>query len=216
MSSIPVHSPSSRRLLVATGLAVVVAAVLLVTAVLPAEFGIDPTGIGARLGLDALAKTPLPTISANVVESNAPTSDAVLAPAAASALDAVGQPVKPVDATPVSKREGAYRTDALSTTLAPGKGAEIKAQMLTGDGMVFRWTASGPVAVDMHGERTGATDGEYTSYWIEPARTEAAGSFTAPFDGSHGWYWLNRGAEPVTIQVEVAGFQQKLFVPGHP
>lgn len=56
MSYIPAPQslPSTARLLKATGLAIAVASVLLVTVVLPAEYGIDPTGIGTRLGLDVL------------------------------------------------------------------------------------------------------------------------------------------------------------------
>ncbi len=196
--------PSTRRLLRATGLAVAVAAALLVTVVLPAEYGIDPTGVGNALGLDVLgggaevaqaAELPGPATAADV------------------GLDAVGQPAKPVEAGQVGKRDGAYRQETMSLTLAPGEGAEIKAPMTSGDALVFHWTASGEVAVDMHGERTGAAEGEYTSYWIERAQQQASGSFTAPFDGTHGWYWLNRGTEPVTVQVQVAGFQQDLYRP---
>ncbi len=43
--------PSARRLLRSTLLALVAALVILVTMVLPAEYGIDPTGIGRVLGL---------------------------------------------------------------------------------------------------------------------------------------------------------------------
>ena len=43
--------PSTRKLLKSTALAVLVACVLLVTVVMPAEYGIDPTGIGNVLGL---------------------------------------------------------------------------------------------------------------------------------------------------------------------
>src|SRR3546814_12061820 len=46
--------PSTGRLLKATALAVAVATVILVTAVLPAAYGIDPTGIGPQLGLNVL------------------------------------------------------------------------------------------------------------------------------------------------------------------
>lgn len=203
MSRIPPEVPSMRRLLNATGIAIILAGIILVTAVLPAEYGIDPTGIGSRMGLDALAGT---------AEAAEPASAA--ADTAEAGLDAVGQPAKPVEASAVSKREGQYRNDTLSVTLPPGKGAEIKAAMQAGDGMVFHWSADGDVAVDMHGERTGAASDEYTSYWIERSQRQASGTFTAPFDGSHGWYWLNRGSEPVTVQVEVTGFQEKLYRPG--
>lgn len=203
MSNIPSEVPSTRRLLKATAIAIAVAGVILVTTVLPAEYGIDPTGVGSRLGLDVLAST-----------AEAGELPATGTPTAEAELDAVGQPAKPVEAGVVSKREGKYRSETMSLTLPPGKGAEIKAVMKTGDGMVFHWSANGDVATDMHGERTGAAKDEYTSYWIEKVQRQASGSFTAPFDGTHGWYWLNRSSEPVTVQVEVTGFQEKLYRPG--
>ena len=43
---------------------------------------------------------------------------------------------------------------------------------------------------------------------------QASGTLNTPFDGSHGWYWLNRGSEAVTVQVNVTGFQEKLYRPG--
>lgn len=203
MSHIQSEAPSTRRLLKATAIAIVVAAIILVTTVLPAEYGIDPTGVGARLGLNVLA--------GSAQTAQLPATPGTVEPG----LDAVGQPVKPLESGVVSKREVAYRQDTLSITLPPGEGAEIKAAMLSGDGFVFHWTATGDVAVDMHGERTGAANDEYTSYWIEPSRKSASGTFTAPFDGSHGWYWLNQGTVPVAVEVTVAGFQQRLFRPGH-
>lgn len=205
---------SNAQLLKAALAAAAIAAAILLTTVLPAEFGIDPTGIGGRLGLTVLAATdaaaPIAGPAAQVVTPSPSTDNS------APALDAVGQPLKPVLSSVVSKRDRAYRQDTLSLTLPPGKGGEIKAAMKSGDGFVFHWTASSEVAVDMHGDPTGAAEGEYTSYWIEPAMREAAGTFTASFNGNHGWYWLNRGATEVTVEVEVSGFQEKLFFPKHP
>ncbi|HEY7802902.1 MAG TPA: transmembrane anchor protein, partial [Orrella sp.] len=43
--------PSSGQLLRSTILALIAAIVILVTIVLPSEYGIDPTGIGQKLGL---------------------------------------------------------------------------------------------------------------------------------------------------------------------
>jgi len=48
------------RIIWATGFAAAVAAVVLVVAVLPAEYGIDPIGTGRALGLSALANPPAP------------------------------------------------------------------------------------------------------------------------------------------------------------
>lgn len=47
--------PSTRQLAKTTGIAAGIAVVVLIVAVLPAEFGIDPTGIGGALGLKAEA-----------------------------------------------------------------------------------------------------------------------------------------------------------------
>ena len=47
--------PTTGRLLKSTLVAAAIAGALLVTAVLPAEYGIDPTGIGRALGLTAPA-----------------------------------------------------------------------------------------------------------------------------------------------------------------
>ena len=54
---VPADALPSRRTLRRSALAAaVVALVLLVTAVLPAEFDVDPTGIGARLGLKEIGE----------------------------------------------------------------------------------------------------------------------------------------------------------------
>lgn len=48
--------PSARALLRSTLIALVVAIVLLTTVVLPAEYGMDPTGIGRVLGLTQMGE----------------------------------------------------------------------------------------------------------------------------------------------------------------
>ena len=48
--------PSSRQLLRSTAIAAAAAAALLVTVVLPAEYAIDPTGVGSLLGLTTMGE----------------------------------------------------------------------------------------------------------------------------------------------------------------
>ena len=48
--------PSSESLIKSTITAVLVALVLLLVAILPAEYGIDPTGIGRMLGLTKMGE----------------------------------------------------------------------------------------------------------------------------------------------------------------
>ena len=45
------------------------------------------------------------------------------------------------------------------------------------------------------------------------AQTGARGSYRAPYGGIHGWYWENKGDQPVTITLQTAGFysQARMF-----
>lgn len=210
--------PSTQRLLKATGLSMAVAALLLVTVVMPAEYGIDPTGIGDRLGLDVLganseaAKSPAPIEPASVAPASTD-ADAANTALTAKAEAAFGKSEgQSLDAGAVSLATGPYRRSALTVILAPGKGAEVKAQLKAGEGLVFHWSASADVAVDMHGERLNAKNA-WTSYAVESSQHESSGTFVAPFEGSHGWYWKNRGTEPITVEIEVTGFQPDLHRP---
>jgi hypothetical protein len=57
MSRIPrVELPSTGKIVTATIFALIVGAIVLVVAVLPAEYGIDPLGTGKALGLLELAQ----------------------------------------------------------------------------------------------------------------------------------------------------------------
>ncbi|PCH85783.1 MAG: hypothetical protein COB26_11240 [Piscirickettsiaceae bacterium] len=64
----PIRSVSS--LIKASLLATALAAVILITAVLPAEYGIDPTGVGEALGLMALAPNQNTDEQSNLLACN--------------------------------------------------------------------------------------------------------------------------------------------------
>jgi hypothetical protein len=175
------------------------AAVVFTLFVLPAETGIDPTGIGSALGLTSMAGS-----------GEAEPEEAATPPA-------------PYDAGAISQSEAsiakatALRSDEMTVVLAPHRGTEVKAYMEKGDSFVFRWEAKGgSVKLDMHGEPPNAAEDEFTSYWQDKEIKEAQGSFTAPFAGTHGWYWRNNGETPVTVTVRTTGFYTKLARPGTP
>lgn len=174
--------PSSRSLIKASLIALAIAATLLVTAILPAEYGIDPTGLGGKLGLTALHS-------------------------AASKTPAAPQ-------GPVQQSTAALRTNTVTLPLAPHQGAEVKAVMEEGQSFVFEWKAEGgPVYFDMHGEPPNTPKDVFTSYWIGESQASASGTFQAPFKGNHGWYWENRGDQPVTIRLKTTGFYETLYMP---
>ena len=173
------------------------AAAILTLFVLPAEWGIDPTGVGKALGLtrmagggDAAEDTAVDTTPAAVKELTIP-------PQVQANIEAK---------TPL-------RSDEKTLTLAPHSGIEVKAHMLKGDHLLFRWTSTAPIKMDLHGEPAKGPAGAFSTYWKQKKLTQAQGSFTAPFDGTHGWYWRNGGEVPATVTIKVTGFYKDLFEP---
>tara|TARA_R110000823_G_scaffold104206_1_gene222047 strand:- start:591 stop:1187 length:597 start_codon:yes stop_codon:yes gene_type:complete len=179
--------PSTKSLFKATGIAAVIGLLVLITTILPAEYGIDPTGLGQKMGLTVLSQ-------ANAAEPKSPE-------AASSSDNLLAR-----SAGPVWKTQNTLSSDTTTVTLKPDEGLEVKATMNTGDRMVFNWASEGgPVNFDMHGERFNDGD-NFTSYWQGRNEPAANGAFEAPFDGTHGWYWRNRGDETVTIVLRTSGF----------
>ena len=58
----------------------------------------------------------------------------------------------------------------------------------------------------MHGHDPAAGSEFFVRYRERTKRASAHGSLVAPFDGEHGWYWLNYNDFPVTITLTVTGF----------
>lgn len=177
--------------------AVGAAAAILTLVVLPAEWGIDPTGFGTALGLTRMAAGTEPD-EADTPETVSPVPSAISIPP--QVQDNIAA-------------KTAWRTDEKTLTLPPHSGIEVKAHMAKGDHLIFRWTSTGPVRMDMHGEPKGGKEGEFSTYWKQKKLTAAQGSFTAPFEGTHGWYWRNGGEMPVVITLNSAGFYKDLFEP---
>lgn len=202
--------PTLGQLGKATFTALVAAGAILATTVLPAEYGIDPLGAGRALGLLKMNAGEAAPVASAPVAVTPPAGPAATAGGINGAADATAAS----GAAGVVRSSAAWRADEMSVTLAPGESAEVKALVRKGEQFVFNWSTNGaPVKSDMHGEPENAKPNEFTTYWKEPQQTRGQGSFTAGFDGIHGWYWRNKGNKPVTIKVEVSGFHEKLYRP---
>jgi hypothetical protein len=184
--------PSTGRLLKSTGIAVVIASALLVTVVLPAEYGVDPTRVGSLLGLTEMGRIKM-QLAAEATAEEAGVQPAAAAPAAVAAAPNAGVP---------SATEPGVRTDETVLTLAPDQGAEIKLVMEEGARVAFTWTSSGgAVNFDTHADRPGTP---YHGYG-KGTEQRVEGELVAAFTGSHGWFWRNRTGEPVTITLRTTG-----------
>jgi hypothetical protein len=194
-----IEVPSKAKIAKATGIALAVALILLFTAILPAEYGIDPLKTGAALGLTDLSKA---TETKPAVKGAAPTPSQT------------GGGV-------YTAQSKLYKVDSEDLLLRPKEGVEIKYHMQKGAGMVYSWKATGNVQFEFHGEPDQKPNPDYfESYELDDkaGKDHSFGSFTAPTTGIHGWFWQNKGNKDVQIHLTTAGFYDsaKMFADGPP
>ncbi len=190
--------PTSRQLIRSTLIALAAAIAILVTAVLPGEYGVDPTGIGRALGLAEMGEIKVQLAEEaeadrlrdleNVTPVEPDQSSSLIDKVFAALL------ISPAHAQAVS--------DDISFTLDPGQGVEIKLVMAEGGKADFSWSVEGGVVnYDLHGDG----GGNEISYEKDRGVEGHEGVLEAAFDGSHGWFWRNRGAGTVTVNLSVSG-----------
>ncbi len=205
--------PSSRTLLRSTLIAATVAMALLVTAVLPAEYGVDPTGIGRVLGLTemgeikvALAKEAAlaDSMEAAAVASGVTDSVTSTSPAAPAVAPPTDTDRSPAAASSADSAKG----HVIEIVLRPNEGKEIKLAMRKGARVTYSWsTDQGAVNYDTHADGPGI---RYHGYAKGTGKHSDEGVLVAAFDGMHGWFWRNRGTEVVTLTLRTSGDYQEV------
>jgi hypothetical protein len=211
----PAELPSTGRLLKSTGIAAAIASALLVTTVLPAEYGVDPTGVGSLLGLTEmgrikmqLAEEAKADAAAEVAASQGtPQSSPIAPPSDVQPSGAEPAEVSPNSAVPptpaASAQQGQTWSDTTTVNLAPDDGYEVKLVMEKGATARFEWFTNGPkVNYDTHGDGPGIN---YHGYGKGTNVERQEGELTAAFTGSHGWFWRNRSGQPLTITLRTSG-----------
>jgi hypothetical protein len=189
-------------------LAALMAAALAVLVVLPAEYGIDPTGFGAASGLTALAPEHEEPGHHEEAEHEEPVDDDH-----SLSEDELSEEDAPFPMGQANAHDGPANTRKFEIVLKPLDEVEYKAVLATGEPMFYNWSVvSGEeVYVDFHGDPTeGEFPDEYFQSYQEGEMTAAQGSFTATFTGNHGWYWLNISENDITITLEATGYYSVL------
>jgi hypothetical protein len=211
----PSELPSTGRLLKSTGIAAVIASALLVTTVLPAEYGVDPTGVGSLLGLTEMGRIKMQLAeeaNAEVAADNAASQAGEPAAPIATPSDMGPPTIAPAEVLPnpaiqpapsTSAQQDQTWSDTTTINLAPDDGYEIKLVMEKGATARFEWLTNGPkVNYDTHGDGSGVN---YHGYGKGTNVERQEGELTAAFTGSHGWFWRNRSGQPVTITLRTSG-----------
>lgn len=198
------NPPSGKRLLKSVLAAIGVAAIVLIAFVLPAEYGIDPLGVGRALGLTAIHAPPTRTLQVkDVLGGNEKYREVKL-------------PADPRDPVPLPNpavsqlKQTAPRTDTVTVELEPGQQTEIKAILDAAQVILYSWKAEGgQVYTDFHGHEPNAGDA-FVRYEEQQSGDREQGSLVAPFAGEHGWFWLNISEKPVTITLQISGYYNEI------
>lgn len=186
--------PSSAQLIRSTAIAAASAVAILVTVVLPAEYNIDPTGIGGVLGLSEMGE-----IKAQLAEEAE--ADRLLEIEAEEQSSLMNDIFGLFVGTAYAQDAEIWR-DETTFTLAPGDSAEWKLVMEEGQTVEYRMLVDGGrVNFDMHGHGGGNS----VTYEKGRGSTGDEGEIIAAFDGEHGWFWRNRDSQPATVTVQVRG-----------
>ena len=192
--------PTSRQLARSTLVAAISAAVILIIVVMPAEYGIDPTGIGRVLRLTEMGRIKRQLAAEAAADAAAPQANPTPEPRQTAPTTAPTAAAMPAAAATTMTAEK-WR-DEIPFTLPPGQGIEIKLRMGKGAKARFSWKVKGGVVnYDTHG------DGGGRSISYEKGRGVASdeGVLEAAFDGNHGWYWRNRGQSDVNVILRTRG-----------
>jgi len=186
--------PTSAQLIRSTAIAAASAVAILVTVVLPAEYNIDPTGIGGILGLAEMGE--IKTQLAGEAEADR------LMELEAEEQSSLMNDIFGLFVGAAHAQEAEVWRDETTFTLAPGDSAEWKMVMEEGQTAEYRMMVEGGrVNFDLHGHGGGNS----VTYEKGRGSTGDEGQIVATFDGEHGWFWRNRDGSDVTVTVQVRG-----------
>jgi hypothetical protein len=201
--------PTTGQLIRSTSIAVATAVLLLVAVVLPAEYAIDPTGIGKILGLQEMGEIK------QQLKDEAEFDDATL-PSKTSFSNEVSERSDPTNSSitktasaddQITRANADPKTlvldESIVITLAPGDAAEIKLAMKRDAKVIYEWSVDqGHLNSDLHGD---GQLGRATSYRKGRSENVDRGELIAAFDGKHGWFWRNRSGVPAKMTLRLRG-----------
>lgn len=204
MSEIKHQIVEKKQIIKAVLFALTLSILVLVSAVLPAEYGIDPIGTGKLLGFSKLH------VGEDTASESEPTVQKAF-PLIKMEKAGSGPDVKrPIEAdNPAPEKQFTVREDTVEVIVPAGKGIEYKIYMLKYGNMKYEWsTEKGKILYfDFHGEVKQAkevSDVYYESYTLAYSNN-MVGTFYAPYEGKHGWYFLNDEDKDIVVTLKLKG-----------
>ncbi|ASV31587.1 hypothetical protein [Maribacter cobaltidurans] len=194
------------KIIKATIISLLIGAALLVIAVLPAEYGIDPTGAGKLIGFSKLYVPEDPQAN-NLAAIASNTSAQTIKLEKAGSGPNVERPLEADNPPPTTQLN--LREDETKVIVPAGKGIEFKLNMLKYGKMKYEWTTSNNEILyfDFHGEvkQEGEVKEVYFESYTIANSNNMVGTFYAPYEGKHGWFFRNNSNEDVTVYFRLKG-----------
>lgn len=187
--------------------ALVLGAIVFTGAVLPAEYGKDPLGTGKLLGLSSLYQPEgHHHHHVHTVES-APTYP-ILTMADAGSDPSIPMPKEANN--PAPEKQYNEREDSVTVRVLAGKGIEFKMNVLKYGKVKYEWvTDHGVLFSDFHGEvkeeHPDPKKDEFFESYTEAYSNNIIGTFCAPYEGRHGWYFKNKSAKDIVVTIRLKG-----------
>jgi hypothetical protein len=182
---------SGRTLALITGGGLLAGALIVLGAIMPAEFNVDPLGLGKLSGIARLWAPDEKKIDTST--SSGPLARQYDVPLRSDTIEI-----------------------PLTDFLGGAKGSELeyKVRMKEGAMLVYDWRVIGAERAndfhyDFHGHTTPRPDEEMTVATYKQAYgLSQQGALTAPFDGIQGWQFSNSSDKPVVVRVKLTGFYE--------
>jgi len=182
---------SAGKILALTAGGLVVASVAMFGAILPAEFNMDPLGIGKATGLSRLWAPP------EVAFDTSKAGTGALA----------------------REYDIAFRSDTIEIPLRDGddktRGNELeyKVRMKKDATLIYEWSVSDienpeEFYYDFHGHTVVEGQEMVVATYKQATGIHANGALTAPFDGVHGWFLQNQSAKATIVKIRLSGFYE--------
>jgi hypothetical protein len=182
----------ARTLAMITGGGLVAGALIVVGAIMPAEFNVDPLGLGKLTGISRLWAPDENEIDASSGAAG-PLARAYDIPLRSDVIE-----------IPLTGFLGGAKNSEL----------EYKVHMKPGATLVYDWEVTGAQAekdfrFDFHGHTTPEPGKPMdVATYKQASGLKAQGSLTAPFDGIQGWQFSNIGDGPVVVRLKLTGFYE--------
>lgn len=204
---------TSKQLITSGAICLLLAIIVIVLFVMPAEMEQDPSGFGEIAGLDKLAATSDETakLAAPVSVPGTEGHYVFIDPATTDVpYDNWDRPLPALNGNNHQSQDGGFKTETITVNLGLDGTTEYKALMNQGDALVYSWTADQDIYADFHAHQAVDNPDFFTRY-SETEGTSDQGSIVAPYDGQHGWFWLNLADGPAVIELTVAGYYDEII-----